>query len=454
MPLRFRLRLYYKLTTDNENSLVKILKAIHTSELSDAEKDDAILSVLRLTKRNNEHEVTRVHKSPSAFYNDVKQVDNANTDANIHKESTMNKSLLGISVGRVPRKDGRYQGYIIMLDGRRFYFYSPYLRELKEKMRDAIASRMPEQVNPAFAEVAPKTNIDNEPQRESKATTLKEYFDRWVEVYKEPNLKPKSLLMLRKSVKFALTKLGKLPIDAITSDDLQVTLLGISGGRARDMCRINLSQCFKKALAQGVICRNPFDAVEIKKHEETHRQALTVDEQARFLEVTRGMKYSLLFKFLLASGARIGEALALHRDDIDFVKHTVTINKNVVFLDHGKRIEQTSPKSKAGNRTIPLPADLCEEIDKASVGGEIFPYTYNAVRISITNIAKKNNIPVTLHVLRHTYATRLEEAGISPKVKQYLLGHSSERITQNIYTDIQEKYIEVLSDKIRDIWSR
>ena len=64
-------------------------------------------------------------------------------------------------------------------------------------------------------------------------------------------------------------------------------------------------------------------------------------------------------------------------------------------------------------------------------------------------IAKKTGLNVTLHILRHTYATRLEEAGIAPKLKQYLLGHASLEMTQNTYTDIQTDYVYTLSDKIR-----
>ena len=59
---------------------------------------------------------------------------------------------------------------------------------------------------------------------------------------------------------------------------------------------------------------------------------------------------------------------------------------------------------------------------------------------------------MSLHVLRHTYATRLEEAGIPAKVKQYLMGHSSLDMTENVYTDTQKAYVERVSDKIRQIF--
>ena len=80
---------------------------------------------------------------------------------------------------------------------------------------------------------------------------------------------------------------------------------------------------------------------------------------------------------------------------------------------------------------------------------DVFPFSYNAVKKATQKIAKATGIAVTVHVLRHTYATRLEEEGVAPKVKQYLLGHASLEMTQNTYTDIQEDYVLSISDKLR-----
>lgn len=77
--------------------------------------------------------------------------------------------------------------------------------------------------------------------------------------------------------------------------------------------------------------------------------------------------------------------------------------------------------------------------------------------VSITSkaterIAKETGLNVTLHILRHTYATRLEEGNIQPKLKQYLLGHASLEVTQNIYTDTTTEYLESVSGKIQNVF--
>ena len=71
----------------------------------------------------------------------------------------------------------------------------------------------------------------------------------------------------------------------------------------------------------------------------------------------------------------------------------------------------------------------------------MFDTTYNAVRNSFRRLVEKTGIDVSAHILRHTYSNRLEEAGVPPKVKQYLLGHANLDVTQNVYTDTQSHYV-------------
>ena len=115
---------------------------------------------------------------------------------------------------------------------------------------------------------------------------------------------------------------------------------------------------------------------------------------------------------------------------------------------NGNKVVQT-PKTKAGIRTIPIPENVLKILPQTEI---IFSFTYNSVRLMFSRLSKKLNIYVTPHILRHTYATRLEELGIPPKIKQYLLGHSSIQTTENIYTDVQKHYIDNYFDKINSIF--
>lgn len=354
------------------------------------------------------------------------------------KEGQMNITvdIPGISINAKPRSDGRFQGYATR-DGKKTYFYGKTREDVERKIAQ-------------FWKEGQTERKHREAQKKN-SPTFGEFTEKWIRLYKAPKLKPLSLETVRASLKYALSRFSEKQIAEISADDLQELLISITGSRIRQQCQSNLNQIFKKAYLQGIIKRNPCEAVELQPHKYEKKLALTLSEENAFNDETEGTKYSLLCRLILATGLRIGEALALLKSDIDFERRTVTVSKNVIFLE-GERIEQSTPKTDAANRTLPLPDAICEEL-KAIKTELLFPFSYNSVRLFISRIAKKLKIKVSFHILRHTYATRLEEAGIPPKIKQYLMGHASLRMTQEVYTDTQKDYVESVSDRIRDLFT-
>ena len=347
-------------------------------------------------------------------------------------EGQMLININGVSINSKPRSDGRYQGYVTENNGKQ-YFYGRTREEFEAKIIRYLKEAH-----------APKKKAHSK-----KQPTFGEFYEKWLELYKKPNLKPSSITNIVDTMKPALTVFAGVPIDKITTDDVQGLLLSINAPAARTKCKVNVNQVFTKAQRGGLIKINPCDNLEIKKPKEKHIEGLTPEQQRQFVEFTADSKYSLLFRFLLATGVRVGEALALFKSDVDMMGRTVFITKDVVFIK-GQRIEQP-PKTEAAVRTLPLSEELCAELLELPEG-LLFPYTYNAVRLAIEKIEKQLGFKVTAHVLRHTYSDRLEEAGIPPKVKQYLMGHAKLDTTQNKYTEAQKHYVEAHSEAIRRLF--
>lgn len=350
------------------------------------------------------------------------------------KDSQMLIYMDGISINSKPRRDGRYQGYIAQKDRTKKYFYG--------KTRDEVATKIK-----AFLQHEEETPKRKEYTK--KTTTFSEYYNKWLELYKKPNLKPSSITNIVDTLKPALQQFADRQIDKITTDQVQELLLSIKAPNTRTKCKVNLNQIFTKAQKSGLIKINPCDNVEIKKHVDNHKNGLTPQQQNLFLTETANSKYSLLFRFLLSTGVRIGEALALTHADLDESNFTVSISKDVVFINKQRIIQP--PKTKAANRIIPISQSLFKELQAVKTE-IIFPYTYNAVRLAMQKISNKTSIEVTAHILRHTYSDRLEEAGIPPKVKQYLMGHAKLETTQNIYTEAQRHYVEASYNSLRKIF--
>ena len=348
------------------------------------------------------------------------------------EDSQMFIKIKGVSIGKTPRKDGRYSGYCT-IDGERIYRYGHTIEEV-EKQLIAIVKKGK----------APA-------KKRRPALTLTAWTENWLELYKKPKVKPKTLTSIKDVLKFALQELGNKNIADITPIQLQQVLISYHSDRVRELSSVYLSQIFEKALKLGFIKRDPCEGIEIKKYIPTPREALTHDQQRIFLKTIKGTNQELLFTFLLSTGLRIGEALALTYNDIDFEQKIVTVNKNIVSINGGYLL-QNSTKSLAGLRKVPLPDTVAAMFPRDKNGDDrIFTITASGAQQHLRKLSKELGFKICPHILRHTYATRLEERRVSDKLKQYLLGHSSERMTRH-YTHIQDDYLNEIGAEIRNIF--
>lgn len=361
------------------------------------------------------------------------RIDVSGNAAPVDTEGEMLIDLNGISVNSIPRKDGRYQGYV-SVGGQKKYLYGKSAAEVEEKIR-------------MFLRSARYALPQKRPPARPKTPAFGEFAKNWAENYKMPALKPKSYEVVLRVLKIATASFGAQPIGDITTDTLQAFFIGLGATRTRDLCAVYVGQIFAHAAKTGAIARNPMDAVQLPRREAEKRSALTPEQQAAFLAAARGCSQELLLRTLLATGLRIGEALALTPEDVDAERRTIRVNKDIVFLDDGRAVVQ-KPKTAASVRTIPVPDDICAQLAQAP-GPRIFNIKYKAASLAFRRVSRACGVEVSAHILRHTYATRLEEAGIPPKVKQYLLGHATIEMTQGVYTDAQAHYVGSFSDRVR-----
>lgn len=170
-----------------------------------------------------------------------------------------------------------------------------------------------------------------------------------------------------------------------------------------------------------------------------------------------------IFMLILATGLRIREVFPLTWGDIDFQRLTLNVNKSQVNYrdpDDPNACDQLgvgSPKTKSSKRIIPLLpkiAEILEEIQeeqtlkhgiKPAADDLIFKSsqtgamrTYAPVQQRFVKLRNQLNLnpELTIHCLRHTFATRGLENGVSLPVMKELLGHSNVEMTGNTYTHV------------------
>lgn len=202
-------------------------------------------------------------------------------------------------------------------------------------------------------------------------------------------------------------------------------------------------------------------------------RAMTLEEENQFVNYLQNKSlkdcpYRNEFLIQLFMGLRVGECLALSHSDIDLLNRKINIHKTLTRNVNGLVAMSNSPKTQAGNRCLPIPNALypyiVEQMNYSNSQGNneeklLFKpqkskyTTAENVNRALDKILKELNIGhMATHSLRHTYATRAIEAGVTPVVLQRLMGHTDVSITLNTYTDVFDRYKENELNKINSYY--
>lgn len=220
-----------------------------------------------------------------------------------------------------------------------------------------------------------------------------------------------------------------------------------------------LNRCFKEALRHDIIIKNPMEGVPRPKSEQQQEKvrALTIGEQKNLIDILNSgnVRYKTQMLLMMYTGMRMGEINALAVDDVNLNFNAITVRRTLTRDEKEHTVIGQTTKTYAGMRTIPLSAPasaVIKEYMKTYIPNSenLLFYDYRArkaittsqVNMCLKRIMDKNDIKdhtvpgkISLHSLRHTYATRCIESGMPPNVLQALLGHTDIRTTLNTYCD-------------------
>lgn len=201
----------------------------------------------------------------------------------------------------------------------------------------------------------------------------------------------------------------------------------------RTFCVIR--QAVRKAYYLHMCPKIDFEFLEFPRAEAHKVDCLSAGEIRQIIDYNDS-----LFCFLLYSGCRISEALALTRSDIDFENGRIIINKN------NYRGVVSSTKTTSSSRTIPLTRDLLNVIANIShLNERLFDCDYFSAYKRFKQLFPHHSP----HSLRHTYATAALRSGVDVKTLSSLLGHASVQITLDVYCSVPFDLKQKEADKIR-----
>jgi len=251
--------------------------------------------------------------------------------------------------------------------------------------------------------------------------------------------------------KIVIPRIGDLRITEATTGRLQkffTTVAKEHGHGSAKGCRSVMSGMFALAVRNDVLRSNPVIGVEgIKNTGTSSAIAIPLEAVPAFRKAIRAdgdlkrLDIADLFDFMLFTGCRIGEALALRWSHVDFEKNTVrfaaTVNRargqGLILQEHGKTASST--------RTISVPSDVIDLLRRRERISElVFPSMLGNLRDTSNTEADwrahrdRLGYPgLTSHAFRKTVATALDVSGLSARAIAEYLGHKQPSMTQDVY---------------------
>jgi len=289
--------------------------------------------------------------------------------------------------------------------------------------------------------------------------TVAELVDQSIE--RKVHLSPNTVRLYRNAAKRLINPtLGKERVTLLTRARIQhwidttrrlgFSLAWLATGR------VVLFTALQEAYDFGIIPQDVTVRLRLPKHTTTESERWNPDEVRALMnhvatmpKIRRRSMWLALYHVFFSTGARPGEVLALQWSDIDWAEKTVRIRVTWTVDEHGREVVGTTTKTKQ-ERLIPLPEvtmaslevwfaeanprNLDAPIWVNNFGTVLRPASWRSRHRSFCLGAK---VPAyTPHKSRHTFATRMSEHSVNPKVASTILGHSSAKIMLDKYVHV------------------
>ena len=262
----------------------------------------------------------------------------------------------------------------------------------------------------------------------------------------------------------APSKIGPLPLAALTNADAAQWLNALTGSAKTAANKHGfLAGALNAAVRARHISANPCDRNRLRRDQPAEMVFLT-DKEFRLLLSCVSEHWQPLVEFLVASGARFGEATALQPGDINLAEGTVNIRRAWRYVV-GEGFQLGPPKTKRSVRTIDVAGTTLAKLNltgewvftnsgRSTNGGPDDPVRgpnfYTNVWVPALAKAKEKGLTKKprVHDLRHSNASWLIQAGVPLTVIQRHLGHESIQTTSDRYGHLDRSSSRVVADVV------
>ena len=296
----------------------------------------------------------------------------------------------------------------------------------------------------------------------SNDSTFREYAEYWLRVSKKNNISANSYQRLERMIEnhiypyIGATKIRDVRAPAVRG--VMVRCSELAHGTQKVILWL-MRSIFDAAVDDNVILRSPVPTrLTAGGTESDEEKALTPEQESQLLQAAEGLPVYPFVLAMMDTGMRRGECTGLMWSDVDFDAGLIRVRRHVVTTYKGRPEIVDGAKTKAGVRNIPLTDRLRAyllETKKRSQSVYVFPnskggvYSSSALTCLWNTLDRRVGFHTHPHQLRHTYATKLFEAGLDIKQVQHVMGHSDPETTLNVYTHYREASRE--ADTMRQV---
>lgn len=259
--------------------------------------------------------------------------------------------------------------------------------------------------------------------------------------------------------------IGTVRLSALRAEQIQHWANGARTVTRQKAVRL-LRQALNQAEAQDLLLKNPAQHVRAPKVRKMERPTLSIAEVNTYLQVAGGDRLEALVIMAFFTTMREGELLGLHWTDIDWEAKSVRVRR-ALKRERGGKHGIGDPKTDRSRRTIALPEFVVtamhahrKRMMAEGHGSALVFCSSTGTTINPSNLRNRFHYPLLeraglprlhFHDLRHTAASLLAQLGVHPKVAQDRLGHSTVRLTLELYThgdlEAQRDAAQKLEDK-------
>lgn len=319
-----------------------------------------------------------------------------------------------------------------MYKGERYFFSSKNKADVEKQLLDF------------------ERNKKNNAMLENTPLTVSQWTNKWLKMYKQ-DVEKRTYDMYSDAIKlYIIPSIGKIKLIDLKQSHI-VNMLNDIGNknRTKEIVLLTTKQIIKKAIENDYISKNIAEGIKLKKVKAKEKKPISNEMIERIKNIVSIYPDMFIFYFIIYTGLRAEEVVALQKQDINLKTKEIFLKKAYDF-----RHKQFKDLKNHEKRKIPIFNNIFPMVEEQFKKSQLFLFsqsngniiTYDVIRKRIDKLKKilkqsypelsEEELTFTTHSLRHTFCCILYKANIPPKQAQQWTGHKDIKVLLDIYTHL------------------